>query len=71
MIQERADKAIKFPATAPSTIESILTGGLTSEDDDERIEATAAVHWMVYEVKRIEALLTGLCKAWDVKVKDP
>ena len=67
MITERANAAINFPANAPSLLEALLQGGLSSEDATDRIDAHAAIRWAVYAVKRNEQLLTKLCASWGVK----
>lgn len=67
MITERANAAISFPANAPSILEALLEGGLQSEHAVDRIDARAAVQWLVHAVKRNEQLLMKLCASWGVK----
>jgi hypothetical protein len=58
---ERANAAIKFAGLAPSLLEALIVGGLSSETEDERIDARAALQWVVYAAKRQEELLMKLC----------
>lgn len=67
MIAERAKRAIDFPAHAPALLESLAASGLVADDDDDRMNARAALQWVVHAVKRQENLLMKLCASWGVK----
>jgi hypothetical protein len=45
---------------------SLLTGGLHGEDDDH-IDAQAAIGFLLWSDRRKIQLLEKLCKAWGVK----
>lgn len=67
MITERATQAISAPALAPSLLQALIEGGLQSDDASDRIDAHAALQWVVHAVKRQEQLLMKLCASWGVK----
>lgn len=67
MIAERATQAINGPALVPSLLQALIEGGLQSEHAEDRIDAHAALQWVVHAVKRQEQLLMKLCASWGVK----